>query len=119
MAKRKEACIRCGIANQEIHQCCYTCHEMDLGDMAERVITKVGNDNFTRCDEKDCWLCQNWAWEQRGTRPPKYSKKDFLNFARGRYGRRDKQAGIEAVRQRKLAEDQANMRKQRDAEETG
>ena len=110
MAKRKESCIRCGVASQEIHSMCYNCHEMDLGNMAEQVIAKIGNDHFTRCDENDCWICDTFKWEQRRTRPPKYTKKDFLNFARGRYGKRNKQAGIDAVERRRIAEDQANAR---------
>lgn len=110
MAKRKEVCIRCGVENQEIHSMCYNCHEMDLGNMAERVIARVGNDHFTRCDENDCWVCDTYKWERKNTRPPKYTKKDILNRARGRYGRRNKQPGIEALERRRVAEGRANLR---------
>lgn len=99
MAKHREVCIRCGVANQEIHSMCWLCHEQDTG-VTENIIAKCGNDYFARCDEKDCWVCDSYKWEQKRTRPPKYSKKDLLNRARGRYGKKNKQSALDELERR-------------------
>ena len=95
--KRKEVCIKCGVAPQETHSMCNSCHDEDLGEVAEKVIAKVGNDHFERCDEKDCWVCQTYLWENKKTRPPKYSKKEILNMSFGRMGRRSKRWAFEEL----------------------
>lgn len=107
MAKRKEVCIRCGIGSQEIHSMCYNCHEQDFNGIAEQIIAKCGNDYFTRCDEKHCWVCDSFKWETKKTRPPKYSKKELINRAKGRHGRRNKQSATEELERRKLEYDQS------------
>ena len=109
MPKRKEVCVRCGVGSQEIHSMCYNCHEQDLDGYAEKIIARTGNDYFTRCDEKDCWVCDTFKWEHKLTRPPKFTKKELINRARGRNGKRSKQDAIEELERRKSAEDQANF----------
>lgn len=100
MAKRKEVCIRCGNGRQELHSMCISCHEQDLGERPELWIAKTGNDNLTRCDEKDCWVCDSFKWEHVRSRPPKYTKKELINRAKGRYGRGNKQSGAEGLEKR-------------------
>jgi hypothetical protein len=117
MAKRKEVCIKCGWASQELHSMCWSCHTEDMGNMAEDIIAKVGNDYFFRCDENDCWVCLAFKFENKRTRPPKLTKKQMINMAQGRYGKRNKKAGIDALEQRRLAEDKANMREKRNSQE--
>jgi hypothetical protein len=100
MAKRKEVCVGCGIANQEIHSMCFNCHDQDMEGMSEQLVSKYGNDYFMRCDEKDCWVCDTWKWTTKGQRPPKYTKKELLNRAKGRYGRGNKKPAIEELKRR-------------------
>src|SRR5581483_136971 len=116
MAKRKEVCIKCGYGAQQIHSMCYNCHEEDFEGLSERVIARIGNDHFTRCDEADCWVCDTYKWEHKRTRPPKYSKKELLNRAKGRHGRSNKKSAAAALEQLRAREDKANLEKQRDRE---
>lgn len=80
---------------------CYTCHELDLEGPTENFVAKTGNDYFARCDEKDCWVCDTFKWSHKFTRPLKHSKKDLLNRARGRYGKKNKQGATEELERRR------------------
>lgn len=87
---------------------CYTCHELDLEGPTENFTSKTGNDYFARCDEQDCWICDSFKWSHKLTRPPKYTKKELLNRARGRHGRKNKQSAAEELERRRARDEKRN-----------
>jgi len=101
MPKGNDLCINCGSNPIQIHNnFCYDCHDELLGDTEHDYTTRVGKDNIERCSSDECWICQNFFWSNKRTRPPKLTKKDLLVRAQGREGKKNKISAIAELKRR-------------------